>query len=135
MAEQKKKCILVIDDEDSVCQIIKEKFEGVGYQVLKAHDGIDGLRKTEQAKPDCVILDILIPKSEDGFTYLHSVRSYSAKDPQEQARVRNTPVIALTGAGPSLKDIFESEKISGFIEKPFDLSDLQKEVERALRPR
>jgi CheY-like chemotaxis protein len=131
----KKKCILVIDDEDDVCQIIKEKFELLGYKVLTALDGAEGFQKTEEGKPDVVLLDIRIPKGEDGLTYLRKLRSYRHDDLQEQTRTRKTPVIMLTGAGATMQPLFELEGISGFIEKPFDLANLQGKVEHVLRIR
>ena len=131
MSENKKR-ILVIDDEDDVCQMIKEKFSSLGYEVLIAFDGVEGLQKTREDKPDCVLLDIRIPKGEDGLTYLRQLRSYRDDDLQEQTRVRETPVIILTGAGASMRALFESVGISGFIEKPFDIADLHKQILRVL---
>lgn len=143
------KCLLVIDDDDNVCQIVKEKFENLGYRVLTAPDGAEGLRKTVEEKPQCVLLDVRIPKGEDGVTYFRKLRSYRHEDPQEQARIRMTPVIILTGVGATMQSFFELEQISGFIEKPFDpdgsqgirgfiekpfdLTQLRLEVERVLR--
>ena len=131
MPENQKK-ILVIDDENDVCQIVKEKFEHLGYQVQTANDGAEGFLKTEKDKPDCVLLDIRIPKGEDGLTYLRKLRSYRSDDLQEQTRIRRTPVIMLTGAGATMQPLFELEGISGFIEKPFDLNNLQSKIEHIL---
>ena len=130
---ENKKCLLVVDDEDDVWQIIKEKFELLGYKVLTALDGAEGFRKTEEGKPDCVLLDIRIPKGEDGLTYLRKLRSYRHEDLQEQTRIRKTLVIILTGAGATMQPLFELEGISGFIEKPFDLASLRDKVEHVLR--
>lgn len=127
------KTILIIDDEDDVCQIVKEKFNSLGYKVLTAADGKAGFKEMEEGKPDCVLLDIRIPKGEDGLTFLRKLRSYRHDNLQEQARIRKTPVIMLTGAGASMQSLFELEGISGFIEKPFDLTNLQGKVERVLR--
>ncbi|HNX69544.1 MAG TPA: response regulator [Candidatus Omnitrophota bacterium] len=132
---ESKKCILVIDDEDDVCQIIKEKFEHLGYQVLTANEGAEGYKRVEEGRPDCVLLDIRIPKGEDGLTFLRKLRSYRDDNPAEQTRVRKLPVIMLTGAGASMQSLFELEGISGFIEKPFDLANLQSKVEHVLRLR
>jgi two-component system copper resistance phosphate regulon response regulator CusR len=134
MAENKE-CLLIVDDEDDVCQIVKEKFEHLGYKVLTAHDGAEGFQKTEEGKPACVMLDVRIPKGEDGLTYLRKLRSYRHEDLQEQIRVRKTPVIILTGAGATMQALFELEGISGFIEKPFELANLQAKVEHILRTR
>ena len=132
---ENKKCILVIDDEDDVCQLIMEKFERLGYKVLTASDGAEGFQKTVEGKPDCVLLDIRIPKSEDGLAYLRRVRSYCHDDPQEQIRMRKTPVFILTGAGTSMQTLFESEGISGFIEKPFEIAALRSKIQNLINPR
>ncbi len=132
---ENKKCLLIVDDEDDVCQIVKEKFEQLGYKVLTALDGAEGFHKTEEGKPDCVLLDIRIPQGEDGLTYLRKLRSYRHEDLQEQTRIRKTPVIILTGAGATMQALFDLEGISGFIEKPFDLANLQDKVEHVLRIR
>ncbi len=132
---ENKKCILVIDDEEDVCQIIKEKLEPLGYTILTATDGAEGFRKTEEAKPDCVLLDILIPKGEDGLTYLRNVRFYRHRDLEKQTRIRKTPVIVITGAGVKMRPLFEFEGISGFIEKPFDLANLRGKIEHVLQIR
>ncbi len=132
---ENKKCILVIDDEDDVCQIIKEKFEQLGYRVLIAYEGAEGFQKTEKEKPDCVLLDIRIPKGEDGLTYLHRIRSYRNEDVHEQTLIRRTSVIVVTGAGTSMQALFELEGISGFIEKPFNMDHLCGKVEHVLKLR
>ena len=130
-----KKCILIIDDEDDVCQIVKEKFEHLGYTVLTANEGAEGFQKTEEGKPDLVLLDIRIPGGEDGLTYLRKLRSYRHEDLQEQTRTRKTPVIMLTGAGMTMQPLFELEGITAFMEKPFDLTNLQIKIEHILRMR
>jgi CheY-like chemotaxis protein len=131
--DKNKKCILVIDDDDDVCQIVKEKFGGLGYRVVIAYGGTEGFQKTQEEKPDCVLLDIRIPKGEDGLTYLRKIRSCELNDIQEQTRMRKTPVIVLTGVGISMKALFEAEGISGFVEKPFDVTKLNSEIQRALK--
>ena len=132
---ENKKCLLIVDDEDDVCQIVKEKFESVGYRVLTANDGAEGYRKTEEGKPDCVLLDIRIPGGEDGLTYLRKLRSYRHENLEEQTRIRRTPVIMLTGSGVTMQSLFEIEGIKGFMEKPFDLANLQGKIEHVLRIR
>ncbi|MFH1800921.1 MAG: response regulator [Candidatus Omnitrophota bacterium] len=129
------KCLLIIDDEDDVCQIVKERFGRLGYKVVTANDGAEGFQKAEEEKPDCVLLDIRIPGGQDGLTFLRNLRSYRHVDLEEQDRVRKIPVIVLTGAGVTMQPLFEIEGIKGFIEKPFDLSNLQTKVEHILRTR
>ncbi len=127
------KCILVIDDEDDICQIVKARFEMVGYKVLTANEGAEGLKKTEEHHPDIVLVDVRIPHGEDGLTYLRKLRSYRHDNIETQTRLRKTPVIILTGAGATMQSLFELEGISGYIEKPFDLVNLQSKVEQILQ--
>jgi len=124
------KCLLVIDDEDDICQVIQAKFEHLGYKVLIAHSVHEGYQKIEKGAPDCVFLDICIPGSEGGLACLRGIRSYNHKNPHEQDRIRKTPVVMITGAGTVMQALFDREEISGFIEKPFDLADLQARVEQ-----
>ena len=49
--------------------------------------------------------------------------------------MRKTPVIILTGVGATMQSLFELEGISGYIEKPFDLVNLQSKVEHVLKLR
>lgn len=127
-----KRCVLVVDDEEPICQIIKTRLEPLGYRVLIAHEGAEAFRKTETEKPDCVLLDIRIPVGEDGLTYLRRIRSYRHENLQEQALVRKTPVIILTATGSSMQTIFELEGISGFIQKPFNINNLHRKIQQVL---
>jgi len=130
---ESQKCILVVDDEDDICQIIKTKFEGLGYRVLTAYDGAAGFKMVESDRPDIVLLDVRIPQGEDGLTCLRKLRSYRHDNSAEEARVRKIPVIVLTGVGAAtMQSLFELEGISGFIEKPFELTNLQSKVEQVL---
>ncbi len=131
MSENQKR-ILVVDDEDDICQIIKEKFTRLGYEVIVAHDGGEGLLKTVEEKPDCVLLDVRISGGDDGLTYLRNLRGYRHEDMAEQERIRKTRVMMLTGAGSQMQSLFDQEGISAYIEKPFDLTNLQKKIEELL---
>ena len=82
-----------------------------------------------------MLLDIRIPGGVDGLTFLRKLRSYRHDDLEEQNRIRKIPVIVLTGAGVTMQPLFEVEGIKAFVEKPFDLSNLQSKVEHVLRTR
>lgn len=127
------KRILVIDDEDDICQILTAKFECLGYEVLTASDGAEGYKKVAEEKPDCVLLDVRIARGDDGLTCLRKIRSHRNENLDEETRVRKTPVIVLTGMGAAtMQPLFELEGISGFVEKPFELAKLQSKVEQVL---
>ena len=122
--------ILIIDDEKDLCEILKTKLEKCGFQVSLAFDGSEGYSKVLALKPDCIILDIRMPK-EDGLTFLRRLRSFRHDDLEEESRVRKTPVIVLTGAGEHMKSLFVMEGISSYMEKPYDFDVLKGKIAQA----
>ncbi|MDM7998085.1 MAG: response regulator [Acidobacteriota bacterium] len=84
------KKILIIDDEEEICQIVKMYLEQLGeFSVLTAHNGLDGLDKVRRAMPDLVLLDISMPIM-NGFKVLESLKASDT--------THHIPVIMLTGA-------------------------------------
>lgn len=75
MAELNKlnKTILIVEDEISLLKALEEKFQHEGFEVLKARDGEEGLQLAIDAKPDIILLDIIMPKM-DGITMLKELR-------------------------------------------------------------
>ncbi len=67
------------------------KFEGEGFEVWKAGNGVEGLKAIEEhGVPDIMLLDVIMPQM-DGFAMLEQVKS--------KANVKNVPVILLTNLG------------------------------------
>lgn len=126
MASQPKK-LLIIDDEEDLCELLKFRLEHYGFEVSVAHNGKEGLEKVLSLKPHCIVLDIRMPY-EDGLTFLRQVRGYRNEDLDLERQIRKTPVIVLTGAGESLWPLFQAEGISDYIGKPFDAEDLKNRI-------
>lgn len=106
-----KKTIFVVDDEPDFLEVIKIRLESSGYEVVVFNNGKDVLERLKKSRPDAVLLDILMPKS-DGLTILKKIRSeYS-----------DLPVFIITAF--SNQERFELAKklnASGFIVKTGDL--------------
>jgi two-component system alkaline phosphatase synthesis response regulator PhoP len=68
--------ILIIDDEPDVRDIIRYNLTKEGYDVETAEDGLTGLKKVAEFKPDLIILDMMMP-GMDGVEVCHSIRSES----------------------------------------------------------
>lgn len=85
--QKKKKIVLAIEDDATMLQLYQHKFELRGITTLLARDGEEGLRMVKQEKPDCVVLDIRMPKL-NGLEVLKAMR--------ENGEVKNIPVIILT---------------------------------------
>jgi len=81
------KKILIVDDERTLVEILKNKFNKSGFQIVVAYDGEEGLKKIKEEKPDLVLLDVVMPKM-DGITMLQVLRQGKLN--------QDTPVILLT---------------------------------------
>ena len=86
--------ILVVDDHRYVRDMVRALFEGQGYRVLEASDGVDGLALAQSQRPDCVLLDVRMP-GISGFDVLDRL--------SEDPRTREVPVIMLTAAEETLE--------------------------------
>jgi len=82
--------ILVVEDDRFLRELISRKLLGVGYNVVEAVDGEDGIRKIKEEKPDLVLLDLILPGA-DGFEVLSKTKA----DPL----VSSIPIIILSNLG------------------------------------
>lgn len=116
-----RKKIMVIDDEYSVCDILS-KLLSKEYDVVTSSDPIEALTIIGRSSPDCVILDIKMPKM-DGIDVLTKIKE---QDPKIE-------VIMITGYG-TLETSMEAMKLGAYdyITKPFDLDYVKNLVKRAL---
>ena len=119
------KKILVVDDEQQLALAVKIRLQSVGYEVVTASDGQQGLELVEKERPDLVILDVLMPNM-DGYSCLREINARFGRG--------KVPVIVLT-ARDRMKDLFELEGIADYVIKPFDHEDLLVRIERALKKR
>jgi C4-dicarboxylate transport transcriptional regulatory protein len=104
--------ILVIDDERSIRNSMKDILQYEGYEVVLAENGMEGLVSVKSEKPDVVFCDIKMPKME-GIEVLERIKEFSA----------NTPVIMISGHG-TIDTAIEAIRKGAydFIEKPLDLN-------------
>ena len=59
---EEKKCVLIVDDEKNIVNILKFNLQKEGYQTLEAYDGETGLALALQKNPDLILLDVMLPK-------------------------------------------------------------------------
>jgi two-component system, response regulator, stage 0 sporulation protein F len=115
--------ILVIDDEPSIRELIKEVLERAGHKVLEAEDGRKGLDLYQKNQVDLVIMDLLMPETDGLEATLQLTREYV-----------DAKVIAMTGAHGD-RNFLDVAKLFGAcraFEKPFDIKQLVKAVEEEL---
>ena len=71
--ENKKKLILVVEDEKILSDTLRERLMAEGFDVVNAYDGLEFLQLALEKHPDLILLDILLPKV-DGITMLKKLR-------------------------------------------------------------
>lgn len=117
--------VLVIDDEPNIVQTLKNRLELNEFEVLTASNGRDGLELALSAKPDVILLDVIMPIM-DGHQMLEKLRANEAG--------KDMPVIMLTARSqPDDVDRAMIHGIEDYITKPFDLSELLEKIERTLQ--
>src|SRR3954468_17948 len=114
--------ILIVDDQQEICDVVQEYLTGEGYRVSAAHDGAGMRRVLTQGYVDLVILDLMLP-GEDGLTLARSLRSESG-----------IGIIILTGRGETVDRIIGLEMgADDYLPKPFHLRELLARVKAVLR--
>jgi len=116
------KLVLVVDDEDSVREALKDVLTDNGYRVECAASGSEGLEKIEAYNPDAVLLDIRMPDI-DGIKVLELVHR----------RGERTPIILITAYG-STQATIEAMKLGAFdyLMKPLKINELLEVVGKAV---
>jgi signal transduction histidine kinase len=113
--------ILLIDDEVSVLEGLKEFLEDEGYDVHLARNGNEGIRVFNEVRPDLVVTDLRMP----GLSGMDVIRQIKTANPQ-------TAVIVITGYGSMETAVAAIRlKVFDFIGKPIDLVELRETLDRA----
>lgn len=84
-----KKKLLIIEDELSLANVLKMKFEQNAFEVSVANQGDEGLKLAKENQPDIILLDLILPK-ENGFEVLKKIKADDS--------ISNIPVIILTNS-------------------------------------
>lgn len=115
--------ILIIEDDASILRGLVMNLGFEGYALLSARDGNEGLRLAEEAKPDLIVLDIMLPHSS-GFDVIRQLRSHAVE----------IPIVILSARGE------EADKLLGlslgaddYVTKPFSLPELLARIRSVLR--
>jgi two-component system alkaline phosphatase synthesis response regulator PhoP len=114
--------ILVIDDEPDVLMLCRVNFELAGHEVVEAGSGEAGLELARSARPDVVVLDVMLP-ARDGFQVLGDLSS--------EQELADVPVILLT-AKTQMADRLAGWRAgcTEFMSKPFSPNELVETVGR-----
>ncbi|CAN5346007.1 response regulator [soil metagenome] len=114
--------ILLIDDDEELCELVSEYLTVEGFSTEAVHDGTSGLEKAKTENFDLVILDVMLPKM-NGFDVLRNLRFAS-----------KIPVLMLTARGDDMERIVGLEiGADDYLPKPFNPRELVARIRAILR--
>ena len=124
----KKKRALVVDDEADVRAYLGALLEDIGFEVLMAENGVQGLEAARKEMPDLITLDISMPEQSGVRTY----RQLKTED-----ALKNIPVVIITGFSEKmstyLKKLAGFPFPEGFVNKPIEPGALKKLIEDLMK--
>ena len=114
--------ILMIDDDENICRLVKLYLEKEGYDVTMAENGPDAVRQFKTSPPNLMLLDIMLP-GMDGWQVCREIR-----------KVSNIPIIMLTAKGEE-RDVIKGldRGANDYITKPFSRPILLARIRAVLR--
>ena len=119
MANEK---ILIVDDDQNICELLRLYLEKEGYAVKSVNDGVSAVNAFKQENPDLTILDIMLPKL-DGWQVCREIRKFSDK-----------PIIMLTAKGETFDKVLGLELgADDYMTKPFDTKEMVARIKAVLR--
>ena len=114
--------ILVVDDDNNICELLRLYLEKEGYEVTIAHNGADAVKLFQEVSPNLMLLDIMLPVL-DGWQVCREVRKFSDK-----------PIIMLTAKGETFDKVLGLELgADDYVVKPFDAKEVVARVKAVLR--
>lgn len=119
--------ILVADDDLEILALVARHLSALPAQIVEASDGEEALRIAKREKPSLVVLDVMMP-GMSGWEVCRAIR--------EDESLARTGVIMLTGIGERLNEM--TSPLYGaddFLDKPFELDDLEAKVREVLAAR
>jgi len=122
-ADERKLRVVVVDDEPAVCEVVADMIEYAGHEIVgTGRDGVEAVALAKQLQPDLVVLDILMPRMNGVDAMKVILGAKSAKR-----------VLLMSGEYRSLgvkrEDVMR-EGAAGFVEKPFNVSELFELLDR-----
>ncbi len=112
--------ILVVDDDEETARLVRDWYKGRPVEILEARDGEEGVRRAISEKPDIILMDLMMPRT-NGFEASRRLKA----DPTTSA----IPVILLSARRePQTKREGFDAGIDQYVEKPFDLGEVDARI-------
>lgn len=116
------KKILIVDDDENICELLRLYLEKDGFSTMVANDGEQALQHVQINNPDLILLDIMMPVL-DGWQVCREIRKTS-----------NVPIIMLTAKGETFDKVLGLELgADDYVTKPFDTKEVVARIKAVLR--
>lgn len=114
--------ILIVDDDENICELLRLYLEKDGFETVVANDGEQAVKFANLYNPDLILLDIMLP-SLDGWQVCREIRKQS-----------ETPIIMLTAKGETFDKILGLELgADDYVTKPFETKEVIARIKAVLR--
>ena len=114
--------ILIVDDDENICELLRLYLEKDGFETVVANDGEQAVKYASLHNPDLILLDIMLPLL-DGWQVCREIRKTS-----------DTPIIMLTAKGETFDKILGLELgADDYVSKPFDTKEVIARIKAVLR--
>jgi len=124
----KKRTILIIEDEAALLEVLSDKLTREGFTIVKGKDGIEGLKLAQKNVPDLILLDIVMP-TMDGVSMLKKLR--------EDKRTENIPVIIISNLSEieRITSILQAKKgvIEHIVKSHWSMEGLVDKIKKTLK--
>jgi two-component system response regulator VicR len=123
--KEKEKTIICIEDEPAMIELVKLILTSRGYKVMAAMGGQEGLEMIQKAKPDVVLLDLMMPDMNGWDVY---------QQMKADEYMKTIPVIVVTAKAQNIDKVLglHIAKVQDYITKPFSPAQLLRSVKRVL---
>jgi CheY-like chemotaxis protein len=125
--------ILIIDDDPDITEAMTVVLQNKGYEVRSAADSTEGMERLKEAKPDLIVLDVMMRTSQEGFEL--------SRELKHNAQYKDIPILMLTGVkqktGLDFKTSAGDESwlpVDEYLDKPVRPDTLLAKVKDLLRP-
>ena len=114
--------ILVVDDDDITCDLLRRIIESMGNAVEIAYEGQTAIKTAENVQPNLIIMDLLLPNNINGWEVADAIRGIPG--------LQDVPIIAITAASDLVSpiDVFDE-----FIRKPFGVKMMEDLINKHLK--
>ncbi|MCL6477545.1 MAG: sigma-54 dependent transcriptional regulator [Peptococcaceae bacterium] len=115
--------VLIVDDEEGVCELLRDVLEDAGFEVMLAYNAAEALETLESENPDTVLLDIRLPDA-DGLQVMDKIKKMGIQ----------APVILMTAFGTTELAIQAMKQgAHDYLNKPLNLDELLVTVQKAIQ--